>query len=175
VALDTSPPITLVVGLGNPLLGDEGIGVRVVEELKGMELPDGVAVVDGGTSGLGLISLMEGYQRVIVVDAADMGHPPGRVNRFTPPEAQFWTAEAPLSLHQMGMGEVLALAKALEVAPAELVIIGIQPGQIEAGAGLSPEVEGVIPHIIRTIFDELDTHRDSVVASEAKQSPLAMS
>jgi hydrogenase maturation protease len=147
---------TLVLGLGNPLLGDEGIGVRVVEELKGLTLPDGVTVVEGGTAGLGLIGLMEGYQRVIIVDAADMGHPPGRVVRFTPLEAQFKTAEAPLSLHQIGLGEVLALADALEVAPAELVVIGVQPSRVEVGTGLSPEVEGAIPQIIRIILDELD-------------------
>ncbi len=146
----------LILGLGNPLVGDEGIGVRVVEELKKLELPDGVTVVEGGTAGLGLISLMEGYQRVIIVDAADMGHPPGRVVRFTPSEAQFKTAEAPLSLHQIGLGEVLALAEALEVAPAELVIIGIQPSRVEAGTGLTPEVEGAIPQITRIILDELD-------------------
>lgn len=146
----------LILGLGNPLLGDEGIGVQVAEELKGLELPDGVTVVEGGTAGLGLIGLMEGYQRVIIVDAVDMGHPPGRVVRFTPSEAQFKTTEAPLSLHQIGLGEVLALAKALEVAPAELAIIGIQPNRVEGGIGLSPEVEGVIPQIIRIILDELD-------------------
>jgi len=86
----------LILGLGNPLLGDEGVGLRAVEELKGLELPDGVTVAEGGTTGLGLVSLMEGYQRVIVVDAADMGHPPGCVVRFTPLEAQLKTAEAPL-------------------------------------------------------------------------------
>jgi hydrogenase maturation protease len=146
----------LILGLGNLLLGDEGVGVRVAEELKGLELPDGVAVVEGGTGGLGLIGLMEGYQKVIIVDAADMGHPPGRVVRFTPLEAQLKTAEAPLSLHQVGLGEVLALAQALEVAPAELVIIGIQPSRLEGGAGLSPEVEGAIPQIINIIRDELN-------------------
>jgi hydrogenase maturation protease len=146
----------LILGLGNPLLGDEGIGVRVVEELKRLELPEGVTVVEGGTAGLGLIGLMEGYQQVIIVDAADMGHPPGHIVRFTPLETQFKTAEAPLSLHQIGLVEVLALAEALEVAPAEPVIIGVQPSRVEEGTGLSPEVEGVIPQIIRIILDELD-------------------
>ncbi len=146
---------TLIIGFGNPLLGDEGIGVRVVEELKGLELPDGVTVVDGGTAGLGLLGLMEGHQRVIIVDAADMGQPLGQVVRFTPSEAWFKAAEAPLSLHQIGLGEVLALSEALEVAPAELVILGVQPGRLEVGAELSPEVEGAIPQIIRIILDEL--------------------
>jgi hydrogenase maturation protease len=147
---------TLILCLGNPLLGDEGIGVRVAEELKGLELPDGVSVVGGGTAGLRLISLMEGYQRVIIVDAADMGHPPGRVVRFTPSEVQLEMVEAPLSLHQIGLVEALALAEALEVAPGELVIIGVQPGRVEMSGELSPEMEGAIPQIIRMILDELD-------------------
>ena len=147
---------TLILGLGNPLLGDEGIGVWVVEELKELDLPAGVELADGGTAGLGLIGLMEGYQRVIIVDAADMGRPPGHVVRFTPSEVQFKTAEAPLSLHQIGLGEALVVAEALEMAPAELIIIGIQPGRIEAGVGLSPEVEGAIPQAIRIVLDELD-------------------
>jgi hydrogenase maturation protease len=147
----------LILGLGNPLLGDEGIGVRVVEELRGLALPDGVDVVEGGTGGLRLISLMEGYPRVIIVDAADMGQPPGQVIRFTPVEAQFKTVESPLSLHQIGLGEVLDLAEALEMAPAELIIIGIQPGRIEEGAELSVEVEAAIPQVIRIILDEFQT------------------
>ncbi len=149
-------PSSLVIGLGNPLLGDEGIGARVVEELRELDLPEGVTVVEGGTAGPGLIRLMESYRRVIIVDAADMGHSPGQVVRFTPSEARFKTAEAPLSLHQIGLGEMLALAEALEVTPAELVIIGIQPRRVEMGAELSPEVEGAVPHIIRLILDELD-------------------
>ena len=147
---------TLILGLGNPLLGDEGIGGRVIEELRGLELPAGVELADGGTAGLGLIGLMEGYQRVIIVDAADMGRPPGHVVRFTPSEVQFKTAEAPLSLHQIGLGEALVVAEALEMAPAELIIIGVQPSWLEMGVGLSPEVEGAIPQIVRMVLDELD-------------------
>jgi len=147
---------TLILGLGNPLLGDEGIGVRVVEELQGLKLPEGVDVAEGGTAGLGLIGLMEGYQRVIIVDAADMGCSPGCVVRFTPSEAQFKIAKAPLSLHQIGLGEMLALADTLETAPDELVIIGVQPKRVEAGAGLSPEVEGAIPQVIKFVLDELN-------------------
>lgn len=145
----------LILGLGNPLLGDEGIGVRVVEELKGLELPDGVAVIEGGTAGLGLIALMEGYQRVIIVDAADMGYPPGSVRRFTPAEVEFEKVEAPLSLHQVGLAEVLALAEALQVAPAGLVIVGIQPGRLEIADRLSAEVEGAIPRAVELILSEL--------------------
>jgi len=167
---------TLILGLGNPLLGDEGIGVRVGEELSGLELPAGVEVVEGGTAGLGLIGLMEGYQRVIIVDAADMGRPPGHVVRFTPSEVQFKTAEAPLSLHQIGLGEALVVAEALEMAPDELVIIGIQPGWIETGVGLSPEVEGAIPQVVRMVLDELDAAEQQLglakTATEGRPRPV---
>lgn len=151
-----SSDTTLVIGLGNPLRGDDGVGSRIIEELEGLELPDGVMVVEGGTAGLGLIGLMEGYQRVIVVDAADMGHPPGRVVRFTPPEVQLKTVEPALSPHEIGLWEVLALAETLEVIPAEVVIIGIQPSRLGEGAELSPEVERAIPQAIRTVLNELD-------------------
>jgi len=145
----------LILGLGNPLLGDEGIGVRVIEELARLKLPDGVTVVEGGTAGLGLLGLMEGYERVIVVDAADMGHPPGHVVRFTPSDAKFKTARGPLSLHQVGLGEVLDLARALEDAPAALVIIGVQPSRVEGRTRPSPELEGTIPQIIKIVLEEL--------------------
>jgi Ni,Fe-hydrogenase maturation factor len=89
VSLDDSAAETvLVLALGNPLMGDDGIGVRVVEELKGRELPSGVALADGGTTGLALVGLMEEYQRVIAVDAADMGQPPGCVRKFAPSEVR---------------------------------------------------------------------------------------
>jgi hydrogenase maturation protease len=64
--------------------------------------------------------------------------------------------DASLSLHQIGLGEVLALAEVLEMAPAELVIIGIQPGRIEAGGGLSAEVEAAIPQVVGEVLEELD-------------------
>jgi hydrogenase maturation protease len=146
----------LILGLGNPLLGDEGIGVRVVETLEELNLPHEVAIVEGGTAGLGLIDLMADYERVIIVDAADMGRPPGHVVRFAPSEVQLKTVEAPMSLHQIGLGEVLTLAAALEVAPAELIIIGVQPKRIEAGVELSSEVEAAISQVVRIVLDELD-------------------
>ena len=74
-----SPPscATLIIGLGNPLRGDDGVGVRVAQILGNHTLPDGVEVLDGGTQGLGIVNLMEGRQRVILVDAAEMGRSPG--------------------------------------------------------------------------------------------------
>ncbi len=159
-----------MIGLGNPLLGDEGIGVRAVEELRGLELPEGVETVVGGTAGLGLIGLMEGCRRVIIVDAADMGRPPGCVAKFSPSEVRFRIAEGPLSLHQIGLGEVLALASALGIAPDGLTIIGVQPKRVEIGARLSPEVERAIPQIIGIVLEELDRGLGNVLGNQAKEN-----
>jgi hydrogenase maturation protease len=151
------PRRTLVLCLGNPLRGDDGVGVRIAEALTGQTLPAGVDLIEGGTAGLGLVSLMEGYRRVIVVDAADMGRPPGSVVRFTPEEARFKTAAAPISPHDLGLAEALALAKVLKTAPEQIVIVGVQPGGAESGEGLSAKVEASIPQVIETILKELAT------------------
>ena len=145
----------LVIGLGNCLLGDDGIGIRVVEELGRRELPSNVALADGGTTGLGLVSLMDGFQRVIVVDAADMGRQPGCVVKFSPSEVQFKATGDTLSLHQVGLGEVLALTEALGVTPPEMTIIGVQPERTAIGEELSPAVERAIPECIGIVMDEL--------------------
>ena len=153
---DSDSETVLVLALGNPLMGDDGVGVRVVEELKGRELPSGVALADGGTTGLALVGLMEEYQRVIAVDAAEMGQPPGCVRKFAPSEVRFKATGDMLSLHQVGFGEALALAKALGVSPPELTIIGVQPKRTAIGEELSPEVERAVPECIRILLDELD-------------------
>jgi hydrogenase maturation protease len=146
----------LILGLGNPLVGDDGIGPRVIQELRGLELPDTVVTSEGGTAGLGLIGLMEGYQRVIVVDAVDMGQPPGHIATFTPLVARLSTVQAPLSPHQLGVGEAIALAEMLGMGLPELVIVGIQPGQMAMKEGLSQDVEAAVPYVIDAVLRELD-------------------
>ena len=84
----------LVLGLGNPLRGDDGIGSRVVEELIRRGLPEGVTALDGGTGGLDLLQVLEGWERVVVVDAADVGREPGQFVRFTPDQARLAEAAA---------------------------------------------------------------------------------
>ena len=145
---------TLVIGLGNPLRGDDGVGVRVAQALAEQTLPGGVEVVDGGTQGLGLVSLLEGQQRVILVDAADMGKSPGQFVRFTLDEAILPGEDQSLSIHDAGLRDALLLARALEVLPDELVIFGVQPASIEWDSFLSPQVEATLPDLIRAVLKE---------------------
>jgi hydrogenase maturation protease len=147
---------TLVIGLGNLLRGDDGVGIRVIQSLTGQKLPDGVEVVDGGTQGLGIVSLMEGRKRVIVVDAANVGKAPGEFACFTPADARLLGDDEHLTIHGAGLRDALLLAQALQVLPDDVVIVGVQPANLDWDDDLSPEVEAAIPQIVGRILDELE-------------------
>jgi hydrogenase maturation protease len=144
----------LILGLGNPLRGDDGVGCRLIEELAGRELPPGVQVLDGGAAGLELLDLMEGWEGVIIVDAAEMGCRPGEFLRFTPAGVRLASIADYFSLHHAGLDEVLALANALSRTLPEIVIFGVQPTEVGWGAGLSPAVEAALPALADAVLEE---------------------
>jgi hydrogenase maturation protease len=146
--------MTLILGLGNPLRGDDGIGPRVIEEVTRRGLPEGVSSLDGGIAGLDLLNVLEGWKRVVVVDAADVGREPGQFLRFTPDQARFVEAEDSFSLHHAGLGEVLALADVLGQTLPELTIFGVQPASVGWGQGLSPAVEAALPALTDAVLEE---------------------
>ena len=148
---------TLILGLGNPLRGDDGLGPAVVVCRQG--LPPGTVAIDGGTGGLDLVLTMMGYRRVLIVDAAELGRAPGAWTCFRPDLARVETMEAAFSMHQAGLAEALALGAALRVLPEEVVIFGVQPAQTGWAPGLSAEVQAVVPvvgqEILRTLASSL--------------------
>jgi len=146
----------LVLGLGNPLRGDDGIGPRAVEELARRGLPEDVTILNGGTGGLALLPVLEGWARVIVVDAADVGREPGRFVRFTPDQVHLARTPGNLSLHHAGLSEVLALANALDRSLPEMVIFGVQPADVGWGEGLSLPVETALPALIDAVIAEVN-------------------
>jgi len=158
--------VVLVLGLGNPLRGDDGIGPRVVAELEDQELPEGVEVLDGGTGGLDLLQIMEGRDRVVIVDAAEVGGEcpgvaPGQFVRFTPDRVHLaggagGAPEDGFSSHHAGLAEVLALAQALERPLPSIVVFGVQPKRVGWGEGLSPEVETRLPDLILAVLAEVN-------------------
>ena len=154
-AVDPALPTTLIIGLGNLLRGDDGVGVRVAQALARQSLPQDVEVVDGGTPGLGLVNLMEGRRRMILVDAADVGKNPGEFVRFTLDEAILKRNDQHLSVHAAGLREALLLAEALRMLPNEIVIFGVQPANLEWTNALSPEVEATLPDLITAVLSEL--------------------
>ena len=143
-----------VIGVGNPLAGDDGVGIAVVEQLEREGVPAGVEVIDGGTGGLTLLTLMEGAQAVVLVDALEMGREPGTVAGFAYAEGVFRAEAAGLSLHQAGLGEVLALGAELGELP-EVFVVGVQPQQIQLGLGLSAPVAAALPAMVAQVRAQL--------------------
>jgi hydrogenase maturation protease len=146
---------TLVLGVGNPLRGDDGAGPAVVEWLRGQGAPDGVALIDGGTAGLDLVTALAGYRRALIVDAAAIGRAPGEWLRFTVDALRPADGGPTLSLHEAGLGDALRLAEALGVLPEQVAIYGVQPARVDWSPGLSDEVQCAVPSVGRALLQEL--------------------
>jgi hydrogenase maturation protease len=145
----------LVLGIGNILLGDEGVGVRIVEALRERAMPEDVEVADGGTGGADLVDLMADRRKVIVIDAAEFDGRPGDILRFT--AADLGRRESiGLSLHDLGLAEALTMMRHLGCAPEEVVIFGIKPKRIAPGLDLTAEVAATVPKVIERVLEELD-------------------
>jgi hydrogenase maturation protease len=150
----------LILGLGNTLRGDDGVGPAVIAALSLMDLPPHVELLDGGTPGLETVLLLEGPDRVIIVDAADMGLEPGQWRRFTPDTAEIKSSEEKLqgTLHAAGLAEALALAAALEKLPSTLIIYGIQPQSLGWSQELSDPLQVALPALCEEIRESLQDH-----------------
>jgi hydrogenase maturation protease len=149
-------PRTLVLGLGNPLMGDDGLGVAAVERLREeWELPAEVELVDGGTWGMNLLPMIEAAERLILVDAIRSGVAPGTLTVLERQELPRYFA-LKISPHQIDLREVLALAEWREVLPDALVAIGIEPARVEFEHGLSPTVRASMDKLIDLVVDRLE-------------------
>jgi len=135
------------VGIGNILLRDEGIGPRVVEALREESLPEGVELLDGGTAGADLLDVLSDRKKVIIIDAMDADLAPGAVLRLG--LADLETQSRPsLSLHEIGLGQTLAMAGHLGCEPGEVVIIGVQPQLVSVGDTLTEPLAAAVPQIV---------------------------
>ena len=143
----------LIIGIGNPLMSDEGIGIRIIEELgKKHNLPPHVSLLDGGTAGYALIDYMKGYEKVIIIDAVRGGKRPGSIYRLTSKEI-IQQPQLKLSGHQIDFSEVIHLAEKLGELP-EMVLIGVEPLKIDYGMELSREVKKVTASVIQSVLKE---------------------
>ena len=148
-----SPPI-VILGVGNLLLSDEGVGVHVAHKLMEMELPAGVEVIEGGTDGFRLMNVVTEADRLIVVDAVKGGSPPGSIYRFDIKDAPSSPDVYKTSVHQIGILEIVHLSELIGQTP-ETTVIGVEPKSLEMGMALSPEVQEKIPKIIELILEEV--------------------
>lgn len=154
--LDDVSKSVLVLGIGNLLMCDDGVGVRVVQELqRSYCFPGDVKVVDGGTLGLDLLPMLENVTHLILVDAVETGRKPGTLIRLSGAELPI-ALETKLSPHQMGLKDLLAVAELMGHSPREMVLIGVQPGSIHMEAELTAEVEARFEEMTAHVLLELE-------------------
>ena len=149
---------TLVLALGNPLRGDDGVGAAVLEHLRRSgALPGQVDLVDGGTAGLETVLLLQGYRRAMIIDAADMRLAPGAWRRLPAAGSSLGSRDlsAGHTLHSAGLAEALALGEALGVLPETIEIFAIQPLEVGWAPGLSQPVQACTADVADAILDTL--------------------
>ena len=134
---------TLILGIGDTLLSDEGIGVHVVQHLKKQDLPDHIEVLDGGTAGADLLDVICGLEKLIIIDAIDSDFEPGTIIELTDSDL-LHIGSANLSLHNIDLPQTLAMAHLLDQAPKATSIIGIQPQSIAPGTELTAPLQKAI-------------------------------
>jgi hydrogenase maturation protease len=146
----------VVVGIGNILKTDEGIGVRILRELCKCddEFPS-IDFVDLGSGGMGLLHVIAHRKKAVIIDCAFMEKPAGTMGRFTPEQVTTQKLLAGLSLHESDVLGVVALSRRLGEAPEEIVIFGIEPYSIDPGEGLSTEIEKRLSAFVSQIKEEL--------------------
>jgi hydrogenase maturation protease len=142
-------PIT-VLGIGNILMQDEGIGVRVMEALRDSRLwPGHVQFIDGGVGGLGLLNIIESARRLLVIDAAQMGLSTGEFRFIGAEQIADADDSHQLSLHDVPFVQTLALCRQFLGAPTEVRIMAIQPGGVAQGAKLSAALSAALPALVQ--------------------------
>jgi len=144
----------LILGVGNILLSDEGVGVRVIEAMRGVKLPDNVELMDGGTGAFDLFDVMADRNKVIIIDAVKGGGEPGAVYRFGPDDIRM-QRQCLTSVHQVDLLDTLSLARLAGCLPQEIIIFGIESKELGWGLELSPKVAAVIPRVIELVLSEL--------------------
>ncbi len=153
--LDRPSARTLILGVGNLLLSDEGVGLRVVEKLAASyELPEGVQTLDGGTLGLDLLYYLEGVENLLIIDAVEMGKEPGALLRLEGDEVPAFLS-VKISPHQIGIPDMLFAAKLKDLYPRNVVLWGVQPGTLNVGLDLSPPVAAQVDALVEKAVEEL--------------------
>ena len=151
---------TLVCGVGNKLKRDDGLGPFVIEQLETRVIPPGVDLADYGISGFKCALKLEGYNKVVFVDAISLpGSAPGRLHRLKISKDKLMRSpklsDFSLSMHETDLERIMATAAVLNIYPDEVVIIGCEPSDTAVGLGFSKPVEEAVPGIIDLVLQEL--------------------
>ena len=145
----------IVLGVGNILLTDEGVGVRVVEKLqRDFDLPTEVVVIDGGTTGMEMLEDLSNADHIIIIDAVRSGNTPASIIKLVGEQVPVFF-KTKLSPHQIGLSDVLATLELIGEQPGGVTVIGIEPVSLETGMSLTPQVDAVLPELVNLVVSEL--------------------
>jgi len=140
---------TLILGVGNVLLKDEGVGIHAIRAMENEKLPPDVSLMDGGTGGLHLISWLQGYDRIIMIDATLDDNLPGTIRLIQPRYASDFPHL--MSAHEIGLRDMIEAMSLTGILP-EILLIVISAADIsEVGTELSPEIQAVVPEIVKLV------------------------
>ena len=147
----------VVIGLGNVLMSDEGIGVLLVQALAARAKRfSEIDFLDLGTGGMAVLHALNGRRKAVIVDCARMNEMPGAIRRFTPDQVATVKETKFFSLHEGDLLEILALSRRLGESPGTIILFGIQPASLDTGEGLSPVLASHFDEYLRFITAELD-------------------
>lgn len=144
-----------ILGIGNILLRDEGVGVHVINTIKQRHTfsPE-VEIIDGGTMGLDLLPFIEGVDRMLIIDAVDFKKEPGTIAVIEDDDIPSFISTK-LSVHQIGLPDVLFALKLMDTKPPKMTLIGIQPEKMETGLTLSESVGRNFDLLLKTVIEKL--------------------
>jgi len=145
-----------IIGIGNPLRKDDGVGIVLLEKLveNKKKLPKNIEYVDGGTSGMGLLHQLARFDVVFVIDAVDFNGAPGELRLFKPEDVVDKKYNLSISTHEIDFLKIVELSKELKEKP-EIFIFGIQPKDMSSSRGLSPELKQKLGSILNSLISEL--------------------
>lgn len=144
-----------LIGIGNLLLSDEGVGVHAINKLNDeYKFPESVRLIDGGTMGLDILPFLEGNDKVLIIDAVNFHKEPGTIEIIEGDEIPKFLSSK-LSVHQIGIPDMLFAARLMDIIPSEICLIGIQPKSIVPGLELSEEIKNRFEALLERIFQKL--------------------
>jgi hydrogenase maturation protease len=154
--MSARPSNILVLGLGNLVHADDGLGVHAIQRLVAdpRVSPD-VVLMDGGTQGLSLLPHVADYTRLLVIDALDAGEPPGTIMRIEGQALRHMPGKP--SVHQLGFADLLSALELLGEMPEEIVLLGVQPLSTEWSAELTPPVTQALDPLLEAVMEQLQS------------------
>jgi len=166
-----NPQTTLILGVGNTVLSDEGIGVYVLRRLETLQaagdpLLAAVELMDGGTLSFELVGPITAAARFIVIDACQLRQPPGAVQTFIGIGMDEKLRRRGGSVHEVGLSDLLDMARLLEQLPPQRALIGVQPHALDLGETPTPAVAAAIPAACQAVLTLLECWRDQSTVTE---------